>query len=316
MTFGLPLALLALALVPLMAGLYWLAQRRRRVYAIRFTNLDLLGQVAPRGPGIRRHLPAALFLLALAALAVSFSRPAAAISVPGDRSNLMLVIDTSGSMQATDVQPTRIDAARAAAKSLIDNLSPTTSVGLVGFSATAYVVAPLTGDHQSVEDSMQLLRARGGTAIGDGLALALDQLEGPTASGSSQQRPPSMIVLLTDGVSNAGVAPEEAAARAATDHIPVETIGVGSQGAQPVFVLGQDVGGVDEQELRNIAQTTGGHFFFASEAGQLQSIYSSLGARFGWRQERVDLTVPVVIAGTVLLVACAGLSMRWFRLLP
>jgi Ca-activated chloride channel family protein len=313
MTFGLPIALLALLLLPVAVGLYWLAQRRRSAYTIRFTNLALLGQVAPRGPGLRRHLPAGLFLLALTALVVSFSRPQAVITIPKDRSQVMLVIDTSGSMQATDVQPTRLDAARNAAHSLIDSLPGNASIGLIGFSATAYVVSPLTGDHGAVIDSLQYLQARGGTAIGDGLNLALDQL-GVTASGS-QSRPPSMVVLLTDGVSNAGSPAQDAAGRAAAAHIPVETIGVGTRNGG-VFVRGQDVGGVDEQTLQAIAQTTSGKYFFAEEAGQLQSIYSTLGSQFGWRQQRVDLTVPMVLGGTLILVAGAALSLRWFRLLP
>jgi Ca-activated chloride channel family protein len=313
MTFGLPVALLALLLVPVAVGLYLLAQRRRSAYTVRFTNLALLGQVAPRGPGLRRHIPAGLFLLALTALIVSFSRPQAVITIPKDRSQVMLVIDTSGSMQATDVQPTRLDAARNAAHALIDSLPGNASVGLIGFSATAYVVAPLTGDHGAVIDSLQYLQARGGTAIGDGLNLALDQL-GVTATGS-QSRPPSMVVLLTDGVSNAGAAPQDAADRAAAAHIPVETIGIGTRNGG-VFVRGQDVGGVDEQALQAIAQTTSGKYFFAVEAGQLQSIYSTLGGQFGWRQQRVDLTVPMVLGGTLILVAGAALSLRWFRLLP
>jgi Ca-activated chloride channel family protein len=310
MTFGTPAALLALLLVPVAVGLYWLAQRRRRVYTIRFTNLALLGQVVPRGPAFRRHIPAGLFLLALTALAVSFSRPQAVFTVPKDRSQVMLVIDTSGSMQATDVQPTRLDAARNAAHTLVDKLPSNASVGLVAFSATAYLVAPLTEDHGAVVDSLQLLRARGGTAIGDGLNLALDQLE---ATGGT--RPPSMVVLLTDGVSNAGSPPEDAAARAAGDHIPVQTVGIGQRGGG-VFVRGQDVGGVDEQTLQAIAQTTAGNYFYAVEAGQLQGIYAALGASFGWRQEKVDLTVPLVLGGTLVLLACAALSLRWFRLLP
>jgi len=187
-------------------------------------------------------------------------------------------------------------------------------------------VAPLTEDHQSVLDGMQMLRARGGTAIGDGIALALDQLVAPSpgaaagaasAAGAAPAKAsvPSMIVLLTDGVSNAGIAPEDAAAQAAQAHIAVETIGVGTRGGN-VFVLGQDVGGVDEQQLQGIAQTTGGRYFYAEAAGQLQNIFSSLGSQFGWRQEKVDLTVPVVLAGTLVLVVSAGLSMYWFRLLP
>jgi Ca-activated chloride channel family protein len=314
MSFQSPIALLALVAIPVLAALYWLAQKRRRVYAVRFTNLELLGQVVPRGPGIRRHLPTALFLLALTGLAFSFAKPQATINVPGDRSNVMLVIDVSGSMQATDVQPTRLAAAQNAAQSLVDSLPPNASVGLVAFNASAFVIAPLSSDRDALRAGLQSLRARGGTAIGDGLNLALDQLGAPT-SGPWGAHPPSMVVLLTDGVSNAGTPPEEAATRAAAERVPVNTVGVGSRGGQPVFVLGQDVGGVDEQALQSMAQQTSGKFFFATEAGQLQQIYASLGSQFGWKHEKVDLTVPFAIAGTLVLVAGAGFSLMWFRLL-
>ena len=313
MSFEVPLALLGLALIPVLGGIYWLAQRRRRAYAVRFTNLALLGQVAPRGPGLRRHLPAALFLLSLAALLVSFARPQATISVPKERSNVMLVIDTSGSMQATDVSPSRLQAAQSAARSLVDALPPNASVGLIGFNSGAYVAAPLTTDRGDLYGPLRGLRAQGGTASGDGMNLALDQLS--EAGRDSGKRPPSMIVLLTDGVSNAGTSPDDAAARAASEHIPVETVGIGQRGGS-VYVRGQDVGGVDELELQSIAQATDGQYFYASEAGQLQRIYSTLGSQFGWRQEHADLTVPTAVAATLVLVACAAVSLRWFRLLP
>jgi Ca-activated chloride channel homolog len=315
MSFQSPVALLALLAIPILAALYWLAQRRRHAYAVRFTNLELLGQVVPRGPGLRRHLPTALFLLALTGLAFSFAKPQATINVPGDRSSVMLVIDVSGSMQATDVQPTRLDAAINAAQSLVDSLPPNASVGLVAFNSSAFVISPLSSDRDALRAGLQSLRARGGTAIGDGINLALDQLGAPTSGPWSSAHPPSMIVLLTDGVSNAGVPPEQAAARAAEEHVAVNTVGVGSRGTQPVFVLGQDVGGVDEQALQSVAQTTGGKYFFATEAGQLQQIYSSLGSQFGWKHEKVDLTVPFAMGGALVLVAGAGLSLLWFRLL-
>jgi Ca-activated chloride channel family protein len=314
MTFLQPIALVALIAIPALAALYWLAQRRRHAYAVRFTNLALLGQVAQREPGIRRHIPSAFFLLALTGLAFSFARPQATINVPGDRSNVMLVIDVSGSMQARDVQPTRIDAARAAARSLMDSLPPNASVGLIAFSSAAFVIAPLGSDHDTIRAGLDSLRARGGTAIGDGVNLALDQMGAPQ-TGSWTQHPPSMIVLLTDGVSNAGVPPLDATARAADDHVTVNTIGVGTRNGT-VFVQGEDVGGVDEQTLQTMAQQTGGKFFYATQASQLQQIYSALGAQFGWKHEHVDLTVPFAIAGALVLLASAGLSLRWFRLLP
>jgi Ca-activated chloride channel family protein len=315
MSFQSPIALLALVAVPVLAWLYWQAQRRRHVYAVRFTNLELLGQVVPRSPGLRRHVPAALLLLALTGLAFSFAKPQATINVPGDRSSVMLVIDVSGSMQATDISPTRIDAAVNAASTLVDALPPNASVGLVAFNSNAFVIVPLTQDRDELKSGLQTLHARGGTAIGDGIELALDQLGAPTSGAWTASHPPSMVVLLTDGVNNAGVDPQQAAARAAQVKVPVNTIGIGTQGAQPVIVQGQDVGGIDTQALQDIAQTTGGKNFFASEAGQLQQIYSSLGSQFGWKHEKVDLTVPVAIIGTLVLLAGAGFSLLWFRLL-
>ena len=311
MSFETPLALLALLAVPALAGLYWLAQQRRRTYTVRFTNLALLGQVAPRQPGVRRHLPPILFLLAATALLVSFSGPRATISVPKDRSDVMLVIDVSGSMMATDVRPTRLDAARSAARTLVDALPPNASVGLVAFSSRAFVVSPLSSDHDALKSALDTLQAQGGTAIGDGILLALDQL----TRDQAQPRPPSMIVLLTDGVYNAGTSPDQAAAQAASAHVPVNTVGIGTRNGG-VFVQGQDVGGVDEQALQSIAQVTSGKYYFASEAGQLQQIYSTLGGQFGWRQERVDLTLPIEVGGVLVLLACAALSLRWFRLIP
>ena len=312
MSFQSPIALLALVAVPILAALYLLAQRRRRAYAVRFTNLDLLGSVVPRSPGVRRHLPTALFLLALTGLAFSFAKPQATINVPGDRSQVMLVIDVSGSMQASDVQPTRMAAAENAAESLVNALPPNASVGLVAFNSSAFVIVPPGSDRDTLRAGIESLRARGGTAIGDGINLALDQLGAPT-SGPWASHPPSMIVLLTDGVSNAGVDPSVAASRAAEDHVAVNAVGIGSNGTQPVFVQGEDVGGVDTQALQSVAQTTGGRYFFATEAGQLQQIYSSLGSQFGWKHEKVDLTVPFAIAGTLVLLAGAGFSLLWFR---
>jgi Ca-activated chloride channel family protein len=315
MSFQSPIALLALIAVPVLAALYWQAQRRRHAYAVRFTNLDLLRSVVPRSPGIRRHLPPALFLLALTGLAFSFAKPQATINVPGDRSSVVLVIDVSGSMQATDIQPTRLGAAVSAANTLVDALPPNASVGLVAFNSTAFVIVPPTQDRDTLKEGLQSLHARGGTAIGDGIDLALDQLGAPTSGPWTSPHPPSMIALLTDGVSNAGVDPQQAAARAGEEKVPVYTIGIGSRGGQPVYVQGENVGGVDAIVLQGIGQETGAAFYYATEAGQIQSIYAKLGSQFGWKHEKVDLTVPFAIAGTLVLLAGAGFSLVWFRML-
>jgi Ca-activated chloride channel family protein len=313
LSFKEPLFLAALALVPLLAAAYVFVQRRRRIYAVRFTNLDLLAQVAPRRPGIRRHLPPVLFLLALAGLLTAAADPVLNLEVARESSNVMLVIDVSGSMQATDVQPSRLDAARSAARTLIDQLPGSARVGLVSFNERAALLSPLTQDRQAVGAALENLRPGGSTAIGSGLELALQQL--PTRTASTSRQAPSMIVLLTDGSSNAGIDPLVAAQEAKTAGIPVDTIGIG-QRSQGTTIRGQPVDGVDEQVLQSIASTTGGKYYYAEAAGQLQQIYSSLGSQFAWQFMQVDLMIPLLALGLLVLFAGAALSLRWFRLLP
>jgi Ca-activated chloride channel family protein len=312
MSFQYPLLLLALLALPLLVGLYVLNQRRRQAYAIRFTNLALMGQVMGRQPGFRRHLPAALFLLGFTGLLLAMARPTAAVAVPKEKATVMLTVDVSGSMAATDVQPTRIEAARQAGRALINELPGQARVGLVSFNAQASVVAPLTRDHQSVQDALQSLQPGGGTAIGDALELSVQQLVQNRTGGAKS---PEMIVLLTDGTSNTGVSPADGAAQAKAAGIPVETIGVGQRG-KTTFLGGRPIDGVDEQALQSISDSTGGHYFYAAEAGVLQNIFGSLGSAFGWTTEKVELTIPALALGTVILLGGGLLSLRWFRLLP
>jgi Ca-activated chloride channel family protein len=290
-----------------------LNQRRRRAYAIRFTNLTLIGQVMGKGPGFRRHLPALLFLLGFAGLLLAMARPTAAISVPRERATVMLAFDVSGSMAATDVQPSRIEAARQAARALIEQLPGQARVGLISFNAQASVVAPITRDHQAVENALESLRPGGGTAIGDALQLSVQQLVQNGGSGSN--RPPEMVVLLTDGSSNTGIPPADAAAQAKAAGIPVETVGIGQRGQQ-TFLGGRLIDGVDEAALQDISGQTGGHYFYAAEANVLQSIFGALGSRIGWTTEKVELTIPAIGLGTVVLLAGGLLSLLWFRILP
>ena len=314
MTFQTPLVLLALLALPALAAAYVLGQRRRRAYAVRFTNLALLGHVMGKGPGWRRHLPAGLFLAGLTGLLLAMAGPAALISVPRERASVVLAVDVSGSMEANDVQPSRLQAARQAARTLIDQLPGGVRVGLVSFNSSATVVAPLTRDHGSVDAALDSLRPNGGTAIGDGLRLAV-QLLVQEEGQQGANRAPAMIVLLTDGSSNTGIAPLDAAAQAKEAGIPVETVGIGQRG-QTTLVRGRPVDGVDETTLQGIADATGGHYFYAAEAGRLQGIYGALGSRIGWRTETVDLTMPAVALGTLVLLGAGLLSLRWFRLLP
>jgi Ca-activated chloride channel homolog len=314
-SFGSPLYLLLLLLLPSLAGLYLFSQLRRRRYAVRFTNLDLLRQVMGPMPSFRRHLPPLLFLLGMTGLLLAMARPAATLRVPGNQVSVMLAIDVSGSMQATDVLPTRMDAARAAARTLIDDLPGNARVGVVSFNASATVVAPLSEDHGSVKSALDNLYAQGGTAIGDGIEASLRQLDPNGSRNASSSRPASMIVLLTDGSSNAGVDPQQAAADAKAAGIPVQTVGIGARNQQ-TYVQGQLIDGVDEQALQSVASATGGRYYYAQESSQLQQIYSSLGSKFGWRLQHLDLTIPVLGLGTAIVVAGGLMSLLWFRLLP
>src|SRR5712692_10885034 len=203
MTFAWPTALVGLALVPVLFGFYLWMQRQRRRYAVRFTNLALLREVVGRGPGLRRHLPPLLFLLGLAALLVSLARPSMVLAVPRDQASVMLVLDVSGSMDAHDLQPTRLGAARQAARKLVDGLPSGAQVGVVAFSDRAVLSAPLSRDPLRAQQALDGLAAGGGTAIGDGLNLALDQLaQRPT--NAQGERAPAVVVLLSDGENNAG----------------------------------------------------------------------------------------------------------------
>jgi Ca-activated chloride channel family protein len=314
MSFQSPQLLLGLLGVLVLGGLYLLLQRRRQKYTVRFTDVALLQSVVPRRPRVRRHIPTALFLLGAAALVTAMAQPSLNLEVARNDASVMLVIDTSGSMDATDVSPTRMEAARTAAHKLVNQLPSGARVGLVSFSTYPVLAAPVTDNRDSVQAAIDGLQANGGTATGDALTLALDKLT-PEVKTTNGGRAPAMIVLLTDGVTNRGSDPLAAASQAKAAGLPIVTVGVGTHDPS-VRVHGQTVGGVDEAALSSIAETTGGKYYYAEGAGQLNQIYSSLGTQFGWRFMKVDITVPVVIAGALVLLSGAILSMVWFRVLP
>ena len=243
------------------------------------------------------------------------ARPQATIRVPKGQTSVMLAVDVSGSMAATDVQPTRIEAAIAAGRTLIDKLPSNAQVGLVIFNAQAEVVAPLTTDKGAVKDALGTLRPGGGTAIGSAIQVAVAQLANIADPNSAKSQNYAMVVLLTDGTSNTGIDPATAAGEAAQAKIPVQTVGVGQRN-QTTMVQGRVVDGVDEQTLQQISTATGGHYYYAADESQLSKIYGDLGSKIGWVTTKLDLTVPVLAFGTIILVAGGLFSLRWFRLLP
>jgi Ca-activated chloride channel homolog len=309
MTFEWPLMLVSLALVPLLIGLYYQAQRRRRAYTLRFTNLALLEQVVGKRPGLRRHLPPLLFLFGIAALLFSLARPNAVFATPREEATVMLVMDVSHSMAADDLTPNRMAAAQAAAHAFVEALPPNLRVGLISFSSAAAVQLPPTDDRAALGQAVDRLWVGGGTAIGDGLNLALDQIAAETTRADEPL--PALVVLLSDGQSSLGAPPAEAAERAQAMGVPVYTVGVGQRDAQ-VFVNGQPVQ-LDEETLRAVAAATGGDYFYAAESNQLAQVYADLGAQLRWVAEPTEITAPVAALGTLLLLAGGLLSLRWFH---
>jgi Ca-activated chloride channel family protein len=314
MTFEWPQLLPALLLLPIAAGLYLLAQRRRRVYALRFASLPLLEQVATAGPGWRRHVPPLLYALSLAALLIALARPAAVIAVPRDQATAMLVLDVSGSMAADDLKPSRLAAAQQAAQDYVDRLPASTRVGLVSFETRASVQVAPTTDREAVRRAIARLRPEGGTAIGDGLAAALAQVADRPVDGAGEPTPVA-VVLLSDGQQTAGSPAAEVAARAKSQGVKVDTVGIGQRGAAPVL-RGRQTVGLDEEALRQIASTTGGQYFYAGEAGELRSIYADLGSQVAWVEERTEVTALFAGAAAGLMLVAGLLGLRWFAQVP
>jgi Ca-activated chloride channel family protein len=329
MSFEWPLGLLGLLAIPLIAALYMMAQRRRRAYAVRFTNLELLGSVVTASPQWRRHLPPVLFLLALTALTVAIARPHIDVDVAKEEATVMLTLDSSGSMQATDVAPNRLDAARSAAKGFTNRLPEKFRLGLVTFSNVAQLLVPPTADREPVRNALAALQAEGGTAIGTALETSLTTLQ-PVIEQDQRKRereglrrgaPPAVVVLLSDGFSTTGPEPLEIARRARELRVPVNTVALGTSNA--TVTLSDRLGTTrnvrvppDRRTLRRIAEVTGGEYFGAADQDRLQKIYDRLGSRIGFRQEEREITAAFAAGGLGLMLAGGLLSMMWFGRLP
>lgn len=356
MTFLAPLLLLGLLLVPVLLGLYVWAQRRRSRYAVRFTNLDLLANLAPRRPAWRRHVPPAFYLAAVAALVLGLARPTMVVAVPREDASVLLAMDVSGSMKATDVTPTRLDAAREAARAFIDQLPAGIRVGIVAFASRPVTLVAPTDDRAQLDDALDGLRALDGTAMGDALMQVLDLAEqiqagdGGTGAAATPSPSPSAAasaapsagrstapggavdtptgepvvaaILLSDGANSVGDAePLSAAERAAGLGVPIYTIALGT--ADGVVTVQDELGQPhtlnvppDTETLAAIAETTGGRAFEAPTAADLAQIYDSLGSRIGYTTEEREVTQWFAAAGLLLVVAGAGLAAHWFNRFP
>ena len=330
MGFDRPLALLSLALLPALLAGFVLARRRHARFAVRFTNLEVARSVAPRVSGVREWGVAALLALALALLCVALARPHVTRVRPVENATVLLVVDTSRSMLSSDIAPSRLEAAKAAASAFLDRVPAPLRVGLVTFAGDATVTAVPTHDrallHRSVAAIDPFQSGGGGTAIGDALArsveLARDSFRAgdaaPAARSGDQAAVPGVTILfLSDGRQYRGILPPGAgAARAARAGIPVYTVALGTDdagGQDGVFGFAQTP---DRDTLRAIAKTTGGEFFAARSAKALESAYDELGSRLGRAPQRTEMTFLAVAAAAAALAAALCLSRLWAPALP
>jgi Ca-activated chloride channel family protein len=303
--------------VAALAVAYVLLQRRRKAYAVRFTNLDLLDVVAPERPGWRRHLPAAALLLGMAALVGAMARPARDERIPKEQATIIVAMDTSLSMMADDVTPSRIEAAKAAAESFVDLLPPKLNVGLVAFSGVVEVKVPPTQDHGSVKAAIGQLQLGEGTAIGDAIISSVDAIQSAAAQLPDGQQVPARIVLMSDGQTTVGK-PDSAGVKAANDAgIPVSTIAFGTdQGEVQIGDRAPIPVPVDRAALKDIADETHGTFFQAASESELKKVYADIGSAIGYTTEEREIGRWFVGAGLLALLAAAGMSLVWFGRLP
>jgi Ca-activated chloride channel homolog len=299
MSFRWPELLWAVLLVPLVLLLWMRGERRRTQRAGAFGNPALLPNVVTARPGWRRVLPVILYLLAAAVLLVALARPEATAQVPRDQATIMLVMDTSQSMLTTDVAPTRIDAAREAGDAFLDEIPDRFQVGLVTFAGAPSVEALPTTDKEVVRTALRTAPLRRGTAVGDALVRAL-QASRPR-NAVNDERPPTAILLLTDGESRSGIPPLAAAQQARQEEVPVFTVALG---AQP------------PPELQQIAEVSGGQAFLAPTTEELTAVYRDLGTRLTYVEEKRELTSWFMGGAAVLLLLGAAASITWFLRLP
>jgi Ca-activated chloride channel family protein len=313
MTFQSPLWLLLLLAVAALVGLYVLLQLRRKRYAARFTNVALLGSLVPKRPGWRRHLAFGLVALALAALVVSLAVPSAEVRVPRERATVIMAVDVSLSMKATDIDPTRFQAMQSAAKQFVDVLPARINLGLVSFAGTATTLVPPTTDRAQVRTAIDHLQLAEATAIGEAVFTSLSAIENYQDSLDTPSRdlPPARIVLLSDGYNTVGRDDTQAIDAATSAKVPVSTIAFGTDYGT-LDLNGETVPvPVDRATLKKIADETGGSYSQAASAGELEKVYADLGSQIGYTTEPHDISPWFVRTGVFLAFLGAVLSLLW-----
>ena len=320
MSFAWPIALVGLLVVPLLIGLYAWHDRRRSRVAERFGNPALMPNVVDREPGRLRYLPLVVLLIALALMVVGVARPHATVNVAREEATVVLALDVSRSMKAEDVEPTRLDAARSAAKTFLEDVPEKFRVGIVTFATRAVVALPPTQDRELAARSLDTLRSGEGTAIGDAVALSLQI--GRRQREEDGAIPPTSVLVISDGARDGGILdPEAAAERARKLGVPVYTVLVGT----PEGVVEETLPGgfrrlirvpTNPEILTQIAEISGGEFFTAVDDEGLAKVYEELGSRLGTKEEDREVTDFFAAGSAFLLVTGGALSVLLFRRVP
>jgi Ca-activated chloride channel family protein len=348
MSFLWPQFIYLLGSIPLIVAVYIWILRRRRPFAVRYSSLALVREAISRQSWLRRHLPFMLFLLALASLMLALTRPVSVVSIPAGQTTIILAIDVSRSMCSTDIAPSRLEAAKAAALSFVQSQKSNTQIGLVAFAGFAELVQPPTDDQEVLETAIESLTVGRRTAIGSGILESLDAIAeidkdvAPSTTSGSGIEPtpvpkgayvPDIIVLLTDGVSNAGPLPLDAAQQAVTRGVRVYTIGFGTtagssgplcglQFQNDPFGGGGGFGfggggfrrGIDEDTLKQVADITGGEYYSAESSGELENVFLSLPTYLITKHQTTEISVLFAALGAILAMSAILLSMLWHPL--
>ena len=314
--FAAPTRMLILVVVPLLVAAYVLASRRKNRRGMRFTNTSMLDVVIPRQSQWRRHLAVALSLLSLITLTTAFAEPTTQVNVPRERATIVLVIDASLSMQATDVAPNRLDAAKAAAVAFVNELPEKYNVSVVSMAGATSILVPPTLQHGTVANAINSIKLQDSTAIGAGIDTAMTALQqAPKDPDRPDDPAPGAIVLLSDGTNTTGRAPQQAAADAKLAGVPVYTIAYGTENGYVDLDGKRNPVPVDKEQMQQVAQISGGQYFAAATPEQLRSVYENISSEVGY--EKADREVTAQFAGFGLafavLAALGAISLgaRW-----
>ena len=344
MTFLWPEMLWLLLLAPALVAAYLLLLRRRKKAALRYASLTLVRDAMSAGQRWRRHVPPVLFLVALTLMLIAIARPAAVLTLPSQHETIILAMDVSGSMRATDVKPNRLIAAQEAARAFIGDQPMSTRIGVVSFAATASVVQSPTHSKEDILASIERFQLQRGTAVGSGILVALKLIfpdlefdlrssnprrDTGKAAPAEPARPPdkpapkavppgsflsAAIILLTDGQTTTGPDPIEAARMAADRGVRVYTVGVGTQAGETIGAEGWSMRvRLDEEALKAIANLTRGEYFHAGSATDLQKIYKSLNTRLFFEEKQSEVTALFAAGGAVFALLAGLLSLLWFN---